>query len=267
MFKRIILWSEFPKEVNWKKAVKLIDFKTEIYLAVKNKKEFLEYKKKIKSKYISLGVWPILSKEDGYWFSGFTSKKSIDQLKQFKGMKIKIDLEPPIPKFNYTNFKIPFWLTKLYFKKAKNKEYLRAIIYWLARNNTKILINEFPLPKFYLEKLGITIEKQKNMTLQLMLYTSPVGRIFRPIVKIYNKIMLKKALINNKEMSASIGLIGSGILKTEPFYKTTKEFYNDLKMVQSTDLKNLAVYSLDSIMKRKSPKSWIKILKEFISSS
>jgi len=266
MFKTITFWCEFPETVNWKKAIKLIDFKTKIYIAVKNKKEFLEYKKKIKSKNITLGAWPTLSKEEGYWFSGFTSTESIDKLKQYKGMNIKIDLEPPIPRFNYGDIRIALWAISMFFKKAKNKEYLRAIIYWLANNRTKILVNEFPLPKFYLEKLGITIEKKKNMTLQLMLYTSPVNPLFRPCVRFYNKIMLKKALEKNKNMSVSIGLIGTGILKTERYYKNTKGLLKDLEMVHNAGLENVVIYSLDSIMKRKNPKQWIKTIKKFTSS-
>lgn len=265
MFKRIIFWSEFPDKVNWKKALKLIDFKSEIYIAVKNKKEFLKYEKKIKSKHVSLCAWPILNKKEGYWFSGLTSKESIDKLKEFKAMKIKIDLEPPIPPFNYNNIKIIYWLFRMYFKKAKNKDYLKAIIYWLANNKTKILVNEFPLPKWYLEKLGITIEKKKNMTLQLMMYTSPPGEFLSSIVRWYNKLILKKALEKNKNMVASIGLVGPGILETEGYYKSTKEFYKDLKMVQSTGLKNVTIYSIDAILKRKKPERWIKTLKEFTS--
>lgn len=265
MFKRIILWSEFPERVDWKKAQELIDFKTEMYIAVKNKKEFLDYKKKIRSRKITLGAWPILPKGEGYWFSGLTSKESIDKLKQFKGSNIKIDLEPPIPSFSYSNIRILLWLLKIYFKKAENKEYLRAVINWLAENNTKILANEFPLPRFYLEKLGITIEKRKNITLQLILYTSPVGKIFTPMIRQYNRHILKKALKENPEMSASIGLIGPGILKTEKYYKDTKEFQKDIKMVHDLGLKNLAVYSLDAIMQRKNPEEWISIIKEFTS--
>lgn len=265
MFKRIIFWSEFPETVDWKKVAKLIDFKAEIYIAVRNKKEFLDYKKKIKSKHIALGVWPIIPKKEGYWFSGFTPKESIDKLKQYKGMKIKIDLEPPIPPFNYSNIKIIYWVIKMYFKKAKNKDYLRAVIYWLARNKTNILVNEFPLPKFYLEKLGITIEKEKNMTLQLMMYTSPPGRLFRPLIRWYNKRSLKKAIKENQGMVASIGLIGPGILNTEGSYRSTKEFKEDLEMVQNAGLKNVTIYSIDSILQRKNPKKWLKTLKEFIS--
>jgi len=264
MFKRIILWSEFPEQLDRKKVQKLIDFKAEIYIAVKDKKQFLNYKKKIRSKNITINAWPILTKQEGYWFSGFTQIKSIDKLKQFKGMNIKIDLEPPLPDFNYNNFKVILWLIKLYLKKAKNKDYLKATINWLANNNTRILANEFPLPKFYLEKLGITIEKRKNITLQLMAYTSPVGRILAPIIRTYNRIMLKKMFKLNPDMSASVGLIGPGILKTEKSYKNTNEFYKDLKMLQDAGIKNVAIYSIDSILERENPEEWIKTLKQFI---
>ncbi|MCG2718795.1 MAG: hypothetical protein L6408_08185 [Nanoarchaeota archaeon] len=265
MFKKITLWCEFPDTVYWKKAIKLIDFKVKIYIAVKSKKEFLEYKKKIKSKYITLAAWPILPKSQGYWFSGLTPKKGIDKLKQFKGMDIKIDLEPPIPPFDYNNFKIVLWLIEMFFRKAKNKKYLRETIYWLAKNNTKILVNEFPLPKFYMEKLGITIEKKYNMTLQMMMYTSPPGRLLRPLVKWYNKRILRKSLKDNKSMLASIGLIGPGILNTEGYYRNTNDFYGDLEMVQSAGLENVTIYSIDSIMHRENPKEWLDTLKKFTS--
>lgn len=264
MFKRVILWSEFPDKVDWKKVQRLLNFKCNIYLAVRNKKEFLEYKKKIRSKYITLGAWPVLSKGEGYWFSGFTQKESIDKLKEFKGMNIKIDLEPPIPKFRYSNVRFLFWLKCLYFKKANNKEYLRAMIYWLAENNTKILANEFPLPKFYLEKLGITVEKKKNITLQMMAYTSPLGRLLMPILRYYNKLMLKKAYKQNPDMSASVGLIGPGILEVEPCYKSTEDFSKDLEMVKSIGVKNVAVYSIDAIMHRENPEEWLKALETFV---
>ncbi len=264
MFRRIIFWSEFPETVDWKKVAKLIGFKAEIYVAVRSKKEFLDYKKKIKSKNITVNAWPILPKNEGYWFSGFTSKESIDKLKQYKGMSIKIDLEPPIPEFEYSDIKVACWLFRLFFKKAENKNYLKEAMYWLAKNDTKILVNEFPLPKFYLEKLGVTLEKKKNMTLQLIAYTSPVSKPFSPIIRAYNKIMLRKALRQNPDMSASVGLIGPGILKTERYYKSTEEFYEDLKMLQDVGIKNVAIYSIDSILQREKPEEWIKVLKKFV---
>ncbi|MBM3199936.1 hypothetical protein FJZ53_03275 [Candidatus Woesearchaeota archaeon] len=263
MFKRIILWSEFPEETDWKKAVRLIDFKVEVYIAVRSKRQFQEYTKKIRSKNIILGAWPALSKEEGYWFSGLTSKESIDELRQYKGMRIKIDLEPPIPKFKHNNLKTLLWGLGIFFKNAKNTEYLKETIYWLAKNNTKILINEAPMPKFYLNKLGITLEKRKNMTLQLMMYTTLAGQTLRPLCKNYNKIMLKRIVKQNPDMSASVGLIGPGILEKEGCYTSPEQFRQDLEMLKSAGISNVAVYSLDAILKRDNPKEWIDVLKDF----
>lgn len=103
------------------------------------------------------------------------------------------------------------------------------------------------------------------MTLQLMMYTSPPGRIFRPLIRWYNTRALKKAIKENKNMVASIGLIGPGILNTEGSYRSTKEFKEDLEMVQNAGLKNVTVYSIDAVAKRKNSKEWIKALKEFTS--
>src|SRR3989344_6611323 len=90
-------WCEFPEKVNWEEFKELVNFKTEVYVACRNKKEFNFWKERIKNKYIDIGAWPILNKKDGYWFSGFLNKKSIDKLKEFNGLKIKIDIEPPFP--------------------------------------------------------------------------------------------------------------------------------------------------------------------------
>lgn len=264
MFKKITLWCEFPDTVYWKKAIKLIDFKVKIYIAVKSKKEFLEYKKKIKSKYITLGTWPVLSRKEGYWFSGFSSKQSIDKLKQFKGMDIKIDLEPPIFE-KYSDIKVVLWGIEMFLKKAKNKKYLKNTIYWLAKHNTKILLTQFPLPKFYLKKTGITVEKKKNIRFQIMIYTTPVFKLFRPLMRIYQVFMLKKALKKDPDIYGSVGLIGPGILETEGIYSNVKEFEKDLRVFHDAGLKNLVVYSIDSIMHRENPKEWLDTLKKFIS--
>src|SRR3989344_3302370 len=90
-------WCEFPEKVNWKNFKKLVNFETEVYVTCKNREEFNFWKKKIKNKFIDVGAWPVLSKEEGYWFSGFLDKKSIDKLNDFDSLKIKIDIEPPFP--------------------------------------------------------------------------------------------------------------------------------------------------------------------------
>ena len=135
-FNKVLFWCEFPKEVNWKRFNKILNFNIEVYIAAKNKKEFNFYKSKIKTKKVKkIGVWPTLSKKEGYWFSGYSSKKSINKLKQFKKLKIKIDLEPPLLDINYNFFKlVGVYIKLLISKRPKNKNYLNKTILELNKN-------------------------------------------------------------------------------------------------------------------------------------
>ena len=86
MFKQVVFWCEFPKDVNWRKAEALLKgLKCEVYVASFSLQDYKMWKKKTK---LDIYPWPLLSKEEGYWFSGFTNKEGIDQLKQYKGLKI-----------------------------------------------------------------------------------------------------------------------------------------------------------------------------------
>ena len=51
-FNKIIFWCEFPKKID-PKRIALIDFNTEVYIAVKSVKEFNYWKKKLKNKNIT----------------------------------------------------------------------------------------------------------------------------------------------------------------------------------------------------------------------
>src|SRR3989344_359555 len=106
---KVIFWCEFPKELDFKKLNNLMIFDTEVYFAVKNIKELNAIKKKMKNKNIKIGAWPVIDKKDGYWFSGFISKKDIDKLDEFKGLRVKIDIEPPIYKGKHYLIKDFFW--------------------------------------------------------------------------------------------------------------------------------------------------------------
>ncbi len=76
MFKDILFWCEFPEEVDWKRLnVLLKDRSCGVYIASSSRKEFELYQNKITASHVRAGVWPILSKEKGYWFSSFTNKE------------------------------------------------------------------------------------------------------------------------------------------------------------------------------------------------
>jgi len=261
MFKKIILWCEFPKQVDWKKAENLFkNMPLEIYVAVKSKKEYFKWKNKTK---LELYPWPILPKSQGYWFSGFTSKKSIDKLNEFKGMKMKIDLEPPLPNWEYTTTKLILYGIKKIFQKGKNSDYLEKIINKVI-SKEEIIINEFPFPKWYLKRQGIYLKIKPYLTKNLMCYTSFAGKYWRPFVRFYLKIFIKKAIKKNPNIMFSVGLIGAGILKNEKIYSSPKELKQDLEMIHKSGAKIIAIYSLEAILKRSSPEEWIKNIKDYI---
>lgn len=269
VFQKIILWCEFPQEISWKKAESLMKgIPHEIYVAVRNVKEYRAYKKKTK---LPLYPWPILSQEEGYWFSGFSSKESIDKLKQYKGLKIKIDLEPPLPKWKYGTFKIVMYALKKIFQRGKNNEYLKKVIYEFAGKDSgvilksvNLLINEFPFPRWYLKNHGTYLDLKKGMDKNYMCYTSFAGQFFRPFIRMYLKIFTKRAVRRNPYVRFSVGLIGTGILHKEGTYKHPNQLRQDLQMVHDSGAKAVAVYSLDGILKRDRPREWIEVIREFI---
>jgi hypothetical protein len=99
-----------------------------------------------------------------------------------------------------------------------------------------------------------------------MAYTSVAGRFVKPFLRSYNFRFIKKVYKKNRDISASLGLIGPGILKTERAYKNVSEFKKDLRDTNRIGIKNIAVYSIDSVMRRKNPKVWLAALQAYIQS-
>ncbi len=246
----------------------LIKAPVEIYTGVQSIKEYKKWKKKAK---IPIYPWPLLSRKEGYWFSGFTSKKSIDKLKQYKGIKMKIDLEPPIPPWNYTTPRIILYAVKKIFQKGKNNDYLKNIVYDVAgkssgivTKNINMLINEFPFARWYLKNHGTFIELKHGMSKNYMCYSTFAGSFFRPVIRAYLRIFTKLAVRKNPNNMFSIGLIGTGALKTEGTYRNVNEFKDDLEMVERSGCKEVAIYSLEGMFKRNNPEEWIIAINEFV---
>ncbi|OYT41616.1 hypothetical protein B6U80_01005 [Candidatus Pacearchaeota archaeon ex4484_26] len=261
---KIILWSEFPRRVNWKKVKALFSkhkLRAEIYVACKNLFEFKKWKRKISYKNIRVGAWPILSKQEGYWFSGFSSKRSIDKLKEFSGQKLKIDLEVPFSKWQYSDWQAFLYFLKILFRKGKNNEYLKKTIKQLSKTS-EIIVNEFPFPELFLKRAGLHYSQNKKVIKNIMLYTTIPSKVLQPFVKWNLKRFAQKAIKKDRKVTFSIGLIGKGILKTEGIYTNIKEFQKDLDFIKSLKAKAVAIYSIEAIMERDSEK-WINLISKY----
>lgn len=272
MLKEIFFWAEFPEKVDWNTLSRLlreVDLRVKVFVTCKSLYEFKKIKAKIKLGHINLGAWPILDLDEGYWFSGFTKRKEIDKLRYFKDCDIKIDLEPPISNWEYSNLRIYLYGIKLIFSKGKNNDYLKQTIYDVAKvnKNNIFIVNEFPLWTWYLRRQGIYIDKlEKNMIKNIMSYTSIIGWPLKPLIKNYLRSYTKKTIkkYGIDKIMFSIGLIGPGILKKEGTYKSLSEFKEDLEMIIDSGAQRVVIYSIESLLKKENAREWLELIKSYI---
>ncbi len=267
---KIIFWSEFPEKVDWKIVKKLLrenKLRVEIYVACKGRKEYDGWRKRIECDEITAGAWPILSMEEGYWFSGFSEKSSIDKLKEFSGLKIKVDLEHPFPSQTYSNLNFLIYYLKLIFSRGINSEYLNQTIDELSKNS-EVIVNEFPFNSKLLRNAGIHYNTtgKARMSKNIMLYSTIPGTVLKSISRAYLRNFAKNIVkANGKEgISFSLGLVGRGILRREGTYQKIEEFKEDLDFIKSLGVKRIAIYSIDSIMEKgRDAERWIRLIKRY----
>ncbi len=258
---KTIFWCEFPDKVNLKllnEILNRLDLNIDIYIASKDLKEFHNYKEKFsKIKNIKIiGCWPILSKNKGYWYSGFTDLEFLKSLLEYKNLKIKIDIEPPMEFESFYFIKNLLWLMKYLMFKSKNKEELSIVLNQLGKKN--LIISTFPLPKILINRL-INIKDLKNCNLNLMYYSSLMPKGLKYIYRIYFKSILKQYKRISNVMIA-VGLISKGIFGNEPVYKNIKEFKKDLEFVRSLRINTIVIFELSGVLKKDNAKEWFKCL-------
>ena len=131
-----------------------------------------------------------------------------------KKVKMKIDLEPPLPKGKYSNLKVLMHSLSIMFKKGKNRKYLAKTIMEISKNND-LLVNEFPLPQFILKNWGCYYPTHNK---NIMCYTSLIKPL-RGLLRWWNFMMAKR----RQATMCSLGLIHSGIFENEPHYEKVKD--------------------------------------------
>ncbi|MDP3728067.1 MAG: hypothetical protein Q8R18_01295 [bacterium] len=241
-----VYWCEFPEKCNWKKISDWLKHeKIIVYLACTSRANYDLWKKKIKkiNENIEVNAWPTLPKSEGYWFSGFCTKEAIDQLNQYRGLKIKIDIEPPIPK-KYHFLTGMTWLGKHITQEPENTEYLRRKIKSLMRD-TDIILSTFPLQNNILKQWGWL--KENNLKYSYMFYSTFIPFGFKKLYKHYFK---RHFLPYHKEAYIAVGLIGKGIFGNEPIYRSPKQMKKDIQFLRKEGVETLVFFSLEAISQR-----------------
>ena len=241
-----VYWCEFPEKCNWKKVSNWLKHeKITIYVACTSRANYELWKKKIKkvSENIEVNAWPLLPKAEGYWFSGYCTKEAIDKLDQYRGLKIKIDIEPPIPK-RYHFFTGLTWLGTKFLEEPDNSPYLRKKIKSLSRD-TEIILSTFPLPDTILKRWGWI--KEENITYNYMYYST-----FMPFYmkKLYRHYFKRHFLPKHKNAYIAVGLIGKGIFGNEPVYRNVKQLKNDIQFLRKEGVETLVFFNIEGISQR-----------------
>ncbi|MBS3095431.1 hypothetical protein J4231_02010, partial [Candidatus Woesearchaeota archaeon] len=249
---KIIFWCEFPEQVDFNKLNSLIKFKTEIYFAANSIKEFKRIRKKIKNRNIKAGVWPVLEKKDGYWLSGFVARDKIDKLNEFDGLRVKIDVEPPIYKGKHSLLKDIAWFARYSIIRGKNNDYLREKILNLR---IKPIMSGFLLPYFIRKRYG---DLHASGTKNYICYTTFFPRAIRPLARLFYSMAIRR--MERKRTFYGIGLTNNGIFENESAYENINEFKKDIEMMVKAGANNLCVYSIEGILKRKDAGKWLDLL-------
>jgi len=237
-------YEEFPNKQNLDK-LKLIKFKTKLFIAAKSIKKFQEFEKQAKKikKDLEVAYWPIV--ENSYWISPFSNTKDLINL--FKELEkidnpLLIDLELPLAKR---------W--KMYFKNIlhfkKNKKLIRK---FLEKNKKRITTAEYPLA--FVSKIMKFIGLNYNIKTEksIMWYSSMMS-------KQLNKKTKKnlKSIQNKKDYSISLGTLAIGILGNEPILSPEK-LEKDLKFVKEVGFDKVVIFRLEGINKR-----YLEIINKF----
>lgn len=242
---KIEFYEEFPTEENLKK-LKLIKFKSKIFIASKSILEFKKYKKiaKFYKKDMEVAYWPII--KNSYWISPFSNTRDLIEL--FNELEkiddsLLIDLELPLKK------KWKMYIKNI-FSFGKNKNLIKV---FLEKNKKRITAAEYPFAFISKFMKFIGLNYNINYERSVMWYSSMFSH------NIHNRI--KRNLLKLKDKSncsISLGTIAIGILGNEPIL-SPEDLEKDLQFVKKCGFKKVVIFRLGGLNK-----DYIKILNKFI---
>ena len=234
---QISFFEEFPVKENLDK-IRLIDFKTKLYIGAKSLDEFLKIKKSLKNRKIKEVIyWPILEMKEGYWFSGFSKRKALmrifSELKN-KDIPVMIDLELP-----FTRNKKLFLMQSFNF--FRNKKLIKEFI---EDYENIYLCEYFPdgkLKDFIMRFLGLHFDG--NFKIIKMFYSS-----MHNFADLEEELKRENEKYGNKFI-AGFGAIAAGIFGDEPKL-SCEQLENDLETAEKAGIKEVIIFRLGGLDKK-----------------
>ena len=240
---QIDFYEEFPTKDNLEK-LKLIKFKSRVFIAAKSLNEFNKIAKQAKriNKNLNYAYWPII--KNSYWISPFSN--TLDLIKLFSELNktkkvLLIDLELPL------NIKT---IIKNLFSFIKNKELIKK---FLEKNKARIITVQYPPCKLSKIMRLLGTDYNVKMKKSLMFYTSIIPKFMIKNIEGY-LISLKE----KEDYFISLGTIAKGIFGSEPIL-SPKNLEKDLKFIKKIGFEKVIIFRLGGLNK-----NYIKVINKFI---
>lgn len=253
----ISFFEEFPDEKTFEKVVS-IDFDTRFYLAAKNLSEFYGFKEKIKNNHVQEVVyWPVLEREEGYWFSPWVEKSALERIFQEikerenkEYLEVMLDLEFPLGRARLLNFED--------FK--ENKKYISDFIKEAKGYNLGVItVEKSWLPDWILEPLGLSYKMEEYGHKKIKMYYSSFRRRFLPDFLV-DKLFERKLRQFKKEGAIpALGCIATGIYGNEPL-NSPEILEKELQSVKGENFSEVIIFRLAGINE-----GYPKVIKKYTS--
>ncbi|MBI5871517.1 hypothetical protein HZB88_00330 [archaeon] len=242
----ISFFEEFPNETTLEKITQ-IDFDTRIYVAARNLLEFQNYEEEYKSRNERIReviYWPILEKEEGYWFSPWSEpealKRVFEEVKEREDktkLEVLLDLEPPLQRarlFSFRDFR-------------QNKEYITNFVRMAEDYNVSIsTVEKSCIPDWILEPLGLSFAPEEYKNKKIKMYYSSYRRRVLPgliVDKLYERKVEQYA---KKKIHLGIGLIAPGI-HNETHSISPENLQREIEIASKQGIEEVIIFRLDGL--------------------
>lgn len=252
----VTMVEEFPTEVNLTK-LELIDFPINIFVAAESVNDFRKIEEKLK-KYPNLdlvGYWPVLKKEEGYWFSAFSKRKAIARvIEELESVNSPIsvlwDAELPHLRRRLFLTELPRFLGSRKMVQNFIAEPPEEVTLYVAENRRRGLLCDL-----ILNFSGVTFGRDLGYNRVEMLYGQ------------WNLGTLQKFLKTGKQLAGNyrpaFGLTAGGVgdSPTEANWMLSpQELDEELRVAQDLGIKEVVIYRLGGL-----DKAYLEVIKKYVS--
>lgn len=243
---------------------------------------------------LSVGLWVLTSKEEGYFPSGRTFEA---YRKRVHALLDKIEKEKLSAPHIAVDLELPLYYMELNLRKRSDRLKLRSELReglstkrydrWtrefsmlrdeLALRGSRTLVAATPTiaddyrsgDHFTQGIFGAPITNVNWDIVSIMWYVSMIvgyskGLISYETARYHlwrDAIALKEAL-GVEHSSVSLGVTWTGVLGNEPYYKNPEDIRGDAEAAKAAGIKNLWLYNLEGVLKAKNPASWFETIYE-----